>query len=181
MSEAKPCGVHNDEGRSDLRIGKSGIRANGAIIHQCAARDNLGPASNWDIRIAKPVIRSQMSHSQFCDLACAARRGILVTFTAGLCVVQRPKTIRHTLHRIKRLLIGQMGLVIYHAVASIVEGRRRLGELWARVLPWEILVTRRNRWRPGECQKKYGQEHCCSRRPARTRRTRDIRRYPAVH
>ena len=101
MSEAKPCGVHNDEGavgsphREKRHSGKrreSFTRVRPEIISLPRA---IG------IRIAKPVIRSQMSHPQLCNLACAARRGILVTFTAGLRVAQRSQPIRHILHTVK--------------------------------------------------------------------------------
>src|SRR6202011_5362169 len=67
----------------DLRIGKGGTRANGAIVHQSAAGDDLSSMSDGDVGIVKPVIRCQMSHSQFRDLAATTRCRILVTFTAG--------------------------------------------------------------------------------------------------
>src|SRR5713226_7673355 len=65
----------------NLRIGKSAIRANGAIVHEGTAGDNLSPVSDRDIGVEKPVVWSQMSDPQFRDLAAAAGRRILVTFT----------------------------------------------------------------------------------------------------
>jgi hypothetical protein len=70
-----------------------------------------------------------MSHSQFRDLATAARYGILVTLSTGLRVIQRSKPIRHTLHLVELHLVGLMRWIINHAVAFAVEARWRFREL----------------------------------------------------
>ena len=65
-----------------------------------------------------------MSHSKFSDLAGAARRGILVTLTVGLRVVERAQPLRHTLHFLELYLITLVCLVIHQAVAFAVEAGR---------------------------------------------------------
>src|SRR5215831_6276461 len=115
----------------NLHIRKSRIRANGALVHEAAAGDKLGPSSNRNLRVEKPAIRSQMSHSQLRTLARAAGRRILVTFTARLGVVQRPEPIRYTLHLVKLTLIGLVSWLIDHTVALAVEACRRFGRRWA--------------------------------------------------
>ena len=117
----------------DLQIGKRSIRTNGAIIHQGAAGNDLSSASNRDIRVEKPAIRPQVTHSQFRNLTGAARGGILVTLTAGLRVIQRSQPIRHTFDLIELGLIGLMGGIIHHAVTLIIEAGGRFR-------------SRKNRW-----------------------------------
>src|ERR1700730_1858935 len=114
----------------DFGVGESRIRANGAIIHQGTAGDDFASMRNRDVRIVKAVVRSQMAYAQLRHLARSTRSWILVTFPAGLSVVEGPKAIAYTFSFLKLGLISLMGVVIHHAVALVIESGRCFRILW---------------------------------------------------
>src|SRR6202166_4398973 len=74
-------------------VRKRPIGANGAIIHQRAASNDLCSVSDWDVGSAKAPVRSLMTDPQFRPLRRCARHWTLVALGAGLRIVQRSKTI----------------------------------------------------------------------------------------
>src|ERR1700719_1339879 len=99
------------------------------------------------------MIRSQMAHSQLCDLARATGCGILMTFPAGLRIVEWSKAIGYALHLVELNLIGLMCWIIDYTVAFVVEP---CGRIWRRlthgVLVCPLPTLRPSQRPPGQCQ-----------------------------
>src|SRR5713101_6200128 len=105
----------------NFRAGKSGIGADGTVVHQGAALDDLRAAGDGNLRVHELTVGSCMSDPQFGHLAGAAGSGILVALAAGLGVVERAETVVERLSFVELCLIRSMSSVIHHAVGLIVE------------------------------------------------------------
>ena len=68
-----------------------------------------------------------MAHAQLRDLAGSAGRRVLVALPARLGVVKRSKTVGYSLCVVEFCLVGLMGSVVHHAVASVVESSGCVG------------------------------------------------------
>src|SRR5207245_2052023 len=77
----------------DLGVGKRGVRTDGAIIDERAARDDLASMRDGEVRISETPIGSSMPHAQLRDLARATRARVLLALAAGLRVVQWPAAL----------------------------------------------------------------------------------------
>lgn len=104
------------------------IRTDGAVIHQRSAGNDFGATGNRDPWILEAVVRSKMTHAQFRNLACTTRLRILVTFAAGLRVVERAQSVFYGLKFIKLFLINLVYRVIHHTIALVVEPGRSFRE-----------------------------------------------------
>src|SRR6266702_3670306 len=105
----------------NFRSGKSGIGADGTIVHERAALDDFRAASDENLRVHELTVGSRMSHPQFGHLAGAAGSGVLVALAAGLGVVERAETVVKRLSFVELCLIRSMSSVVHHAVGLIVE------------------------------------------------------------
>src|SRR5213075_1585368 len=94
---------------------------NGPIVDERATGDGNGTARDRDVCVAKPSVRSQMTHPQFRDLTRSTRGGVLMALAAGLRVVEWSQPIRDFFHLVECVLIGLVGGVIARAVAPVVE------------------------------------------------------------
>src|SRR5215510_5134521 len=77
----------------DLRIGKSAIRTDGAVVNQRPPGDDLGSSGDRDLGVAEASVGTEVADSQLGHLACAARRRVLMALATGLSVVERSETI----------------------------------------------------------------------------------------
>src|SRR5580704_5476159 len=115
----------------NFRAWESAARADGPVVDQRAALDNLSAVVDWNFRISKHSLGIVVSHTQFRNLAGAPRRGILVVFAAGLRVVQRSKPVGEGLDFFEFGLIGGMCGIVDHSVALVVEAGGSFGN-WRR-------------------------------------------------
>src|ERR1700731_3923605 len=107
-------------------VGKRRTRANGAIIYQRAASNHLCSVGDWDFGSAKAPARPVMADPQFRYLRRAAGPGTLVALRAGLCVVQRSKTVTQLLDSLELHLVSLVRYIINRAVAFVVKASRSL-------------------------------------------------------
>src|SRR5712664_667882 len=116
----------------NLCVGEGFARTDGTVIHQRASRDDFCAAGDWDLRIAKTAIWSAVAHPQLRNLACSARRGVLVALAAGLRVVKRAQTVLYRLYIVKPRLVSLMSRIIHQTVALVVEAGGSLRALLPR-------------------------------------------------
>src|SRR5260370_382176 len=127
----------NSEGTNVLRIwnallnfraGEGSVRANGAVVHQGAALNDLGTAGDGNLGILELAAGTAVTDTQFRDLAGATGSGILMALAAGLRVVERPQPVGYLLDFVELDLIRRVRGVVHQPVALVVEARRRLGK-----------------------------------------------------
>src|SRR5439155_23101310 len=105
----------------DLGVGKRGVRTDGAIIDERAARDDLASMRDGDVRISETPIGPPMPYAQLRDLARATRARVLVALAAGLRVVEGTEAVVHRFGLVEFLLVGLVGGVVNHPITPAVE------------------------------------------------------------
>src|SRR5258708_28449594 len=108
----------------NFRAGESGIRADGAVVHERASFDDLRSTSDGDFRILKFAIRATVSHAQFGDLARAPGSRILVALAAGLRVIERAEAVGDLFDFIELDLVGGVGGVVDQPIGLVVVAGR---------------------------------------------------------
>ncbi len=112
----------------NFRAGEGAVRADGAVVHQGTAFDNLGSAGDGDFGILKFAVGAAMTSAQFIDLAGAAGGGILMALSARLRVIERAEAVGDGFGFLKPGLIRRVGRIVHQTVAFAVETRRRFGK-----------------------------------------------------
>src|SRR5580693_5909472 len=104
----------------NFRAGESAAGADGTVVDQRAAFDDLRAVIDGHFGILKHAVGVLVSDAQFGNLARAARGGILMALAAGLRVVQRAQSVGKMLDLFKRVLIRGVRGVVSETVTLVI-------------------------------------------------------------
>src|SRR6266436_4103492 len=107
----------------DFLVGKSGVRTDGAIVHEGASGDGFRSVRDWNVRSAEASVGSIVADAQLRNLGGGAGDRALVAFTARLGIVERAEAVGELLDLVELGLVGLMCGIVDDAVSFVVKAR----------------------------------------------------------